>query len=825
MSKEKKSKKKVNPWVKPRVKKAEEKSSPARYIIEVKPDTREQVMSQLEEITDVSIVKKSADRYIVLIAPSEAIAIIEDIPEVVKISADTLAWIKDMSLFSGEIDDPWIGTTKLSSIEIECGPLDVPGTLLMKILGDTEENIYTTDYTRRYLNIPEDNTITTRVAVLDTGLLWPHLLMKKMVFLNSFTGEPPLDGQGHGCLTGKTKVLTSFCGLMTLEELWNRVASGPISQNKGEFKPIKREINTPSKSGITRVLGVYRTRAEEKVVVQTKQATIESTTWHRFFVVIPRKAPSPIYHRRWYMGYDIEEREAKDLKSGDVLLLSTFRNSSWSIGIDTKLSYLGGLTRGDGTLINGKRKVRLRRGRDWKGEVYETTRSRYELRIHDQNIVFLERLASFIGKGSIQKEAKSKGRYLDIYGKKLVREVEQLLEPPFRDLDALRAWIAGFFDAEGNVDEKGIRICNTDRDLLESLSEAMNIVGIYNRIHSGGESKGSRTWHLRVYDRDLFYSFIKPYSLHPKIEKIIGKTRESYNHKIKRSPTDLMVQIDDVEVVSCDEWFYDLTTNEENYSADGLIVHNTWCSTTAFGDKASHPAYGPCSGIADPTEQMHGKVLSNAGFGMTSWILDGMYYAVKEYGAKVVSMSLGGPLQGSAIDDDPMCRLIASLKDEAIFVVAAGNSGPDEWSIGSPGAAPDALTVASWGIIRDDIASFSSRGPSGEYYKDNRDIWEQDKEAAGENIIKPDCACPGGDDGEKLLSGCAGWYDPVADLVPQFGTMRGTSMATPHAAGIIALAYDRGMIRTADDVRRRIKTSYKSIHSGYGLLSWDKLFG
>lgn len=448
MSKEKKSKK-VNPWVKPRVKKAEEKSSPARYIIEVRPDTREQVISQLEEITDVSIVKKSADRYIVLVAPSEAIAIIEDIPEVVKISADTLAWIKDMSLFSGEIDDPWIGTTRLSSIEIECGPLDVPGTLLMKILGDTEESIYTTDYTRRYLNIPEDNTITTRVAVLDTGLLWPHLLMKKMVHLNSFTGEPPLDGQGHG----------------------------------------------------------------------------------------------------------------------------------------------------------------------------------------------------------------------------------------------------------------------------------------------------------------------------------------------------------------------------------------TWCSTCAFGDKASHPAYGPCSGIADPTEQMHGKVLSNAGFGMTSWILDGMYYAVKEYGAKVVSMSLGGPLQGSAIDDDPMCRLIASLKDEAIFVVAAGNSGPDEWSIGSPGAAPDALTIASWGIIRNDIAGFSSRGPSGEYYKDNRDVWEQDKEAAGKNIVKPDCACPGGDDGEKLLSGCAGWYDPVADLVPQFGTMRGTSMATPHAAGIIALAYDRGLVRTADDVRRRIKTSYKSIHSGYGLLSWDRLFG
>lgn len=257
--------------------------------------------------------------------------------------------------------------------------------------------------------------------------------------------------------------------------------------------------------------------------------------------------------------------------------------------------------------------------------------------------------------------------------------------------------------------------------------------------------------------------------------------------------------------------------------------HGTWCTACAFGDEGKHPRWGNCNGVADPDTVVHIKCLSNLGFGMTSWILDSIFEAWKRE-CKVLSMSLGGPLQGSAIDDDPLCRLISILKDEVLCVVAAGNEGPSEWTIGSPGASPDCLTVGAWSMTDDDVSYFSSRGPSGEFYRDNPDIWAKDVAIRGDDMIKPDICAPGGgrrksaDKDEQILSGCSGWYDPYGDPLPGFAVMKGTSMATPAAAGLTAIAYDRGLIRDASDVKR-LMSHYqaKNFTEGYGLLIWDKL--
>lgn len=254
--------------------------------------------------------------------------------------------------------------------------------------------------------------------------------------------------------------------------------------------------------------------------------------------------------------------------------------------------------------------------------------------------------------------------------------------------------------------------------------------------------------------------------------------------------------------------------------------HGTWCSTAAFGDDWIHPLWGRCQGVADPDEMIHIKVLSNMGFGMTSWILDGIYEAWKQ-GAKVLSMSLGGPLQGSPIDDDPACRLITALKGEMITVVAAGNDGVD-WSIGSPGACPDALTVGAWSMTDNALSWFSSRGPSGEFYRDNPDIWRRDLDRRGEDMIKPDLCCPGGgrrdaeEKDEQILSGASGWYDLFADPLLGWGCMKGTSMATPACAGLVALLLSRGLIASAADVKRVMaKQQPKNPNDGLGLIKWS----
>ncbi len=266
----------------------------------------------------------------------------------------------------------------------------------------------------------------------------------------------------------------------------------------------------------------------------------------------------------------------------------------------------------------------------------------------------------------------------------------------------------------------------------------------------------------------------------------------------------------------------ELTSKVPGELAYDLCGHGSWCTAAAFGDNATHPLWGKCDGIADPEIIVHLKCLSNLGFGMTSWILDAIYDAWKR-GCKVLSMSLGGPQQGSALDDDPTCRLISSLKDEMIVVVAAGNDGV-EWSIGSPGVAPDALTVGAWSMTDNARSWFSSMGPSGEFYRDNPEAWSGDLYRVGDDLIKPDICAPGGgrkhegDDDEQILSGCSGWFDPYGDILPGWAFMKGSSMATPAAAGAVAILYDRGIIKTAADVKRVMAgVKSKDAETGYGL--------
>lgn len=276
---------------------------------------------------------------------------------------------------------------------------------------------------------------------------------------------------------------------------------------------------------------------------------------------------------------------------------------------------------------------------------------------------------------------------------------------------------------------------------------------------------------------------------------------------------------------------YMAATIEQPNPLDGL-GHGHWCITAAFGDTYD-TRYGTCRGVADPEDGTLGSVkcLSTFGFGTSFSVISAMEKAYK-WGAKVISMSLGGDLQGG-VDDDPECRIVQKLKDEVIFVVAAGNEGPDGWTVGSPGAAPAAITVGAWSPYYSGLANFSSRGPSGQWYKDNPTEWAKDLAKYGSDLIKPDIIAPGGGpvrDGDKpdmIYSGVRGWMDGMNDETPGdgFDAMRGTSMATPAAAGLISLAVERGYVKTAADVRKKMSVgvSEKSPETGYGMVHWSKL--
>ncbi|MFI6182919.1 S8 family peptidase [Nonomuraea sp. NPDC051191] len=190
--------------------------------------------------------------------------------------------------------------------------------------------------------------------------------------------------------------------------------------------------------------------------------------------------------------------------------------------------------------------------------------------------------------------------------------------------------------------------------------------------------------------------------------------------------------------------------------------HGTHVAATVGGSGAGSD--GTRKGVAPGARLVIGKVLGDSGSGDTSDIIAGMEWAATEEKAKIVSMSLGGnPTDGT----DPLSQSVNDLSASTgtLFVVAAGNDGPGKETIGAPGAAASALTVAATDKS-DRLASFSSRGPR-----------------AVDGALKPDIAAPG----VGIVAARAAGTSLGSPADALYTSLNGTSMATPHVAGAAAL--------------------------------------
>ncbi|WP_377268053.1 S8 family serine peptidase [Peterkaempfera sp. SMS 1(5)a] len=224
--------------------------------------------------------------------------------------------------------------------------------------------------------------------------------------------------------------------------------------------------------------------------------------------------------------------------------------------------------------------------------------------------------------------------------------------------------------------------------------------------------------------------------------------------------------------------------------------HGTHVASTIAGSGAN--SGGKYKGVAPAADLLIGKVLDNAGSGSDADILAGMDWAVGQ-GADIVSMSLGGP---AVAGGDVLSQAVDSLSasSHTLFVIAAGNSGPDESTLGTPGIADSALTVGA--VDKTDVlASFSSRGPR-----------------LGDNAIKPDITAPGVGIVAARAAGTA-IGTPVGDY---YTTLSGTSMATPHVAGAAAILAERHpdwtgrQLKDALTAHSRTSASYTPFQQGYG---------
>ncbi|MCK5149759.1 S8 family serine peptidase [Candidatus Pacearchaeota archaeon] len=224
--------------------------------------------------------------------------------------------------------------------------------------------------------------------------------------------------------------------------------------------------------------------------------------------------------------------------------------------------------------------------------------------------------------------------------------------------------------------------------------------------------------------------------------------------------------------------------------------HGTHCAGIASGN-------GVLKGVAPDSEVYAYKVLDAGGSGSFAGVIAGIEKSVLD-GVDIISLSLGGP----GNPDDPMSQAIDNVVDAGVVaVIAAGNSGPGEQTIGSPGTARKAITIGA-SDKSDLIASFSSRGPV---------IWE-DEDGNEKAIIKPDVIAPG-------VSICAAQYDSAWDdrkcLDEEHIAISGTSMATPHVAGAVALLKQKNPDWSPDEIKMALRNTAVDIGEdvntqGYG---------
>jgi subtilisin len=191
-------------------------------------------------------------------------------------------------------------------------------------------------------------------------------------------------------------------------------------------------------------------------------------------------------------------------------------------------------------------------------------------------------------------------------------------------------------------------------------------------------------------------------------------------------------------------------------------------------------------GVAPNVSLYAVKVLSDGGSGSVSSVVAGIDWAVGE-GIPIINMSLGSGSSSTTLEN--ACNVAFSKGH--LLVSSAGNNGNPGGrgnNVGYPAAYESVIAVAA-STINNTRASYSSTGPAVE-------------------LIAP---------GSSILSTLPG---------NNYGTYSGTSMASPHVAGVAALVWAANSSLTNAEVRNILQETAQDLglfsnHQGHGLVRAD----
>ena len=219
--------------------------------------------------------------------------------------------------------------------------------------------------------------------------------------------------------------------------------------------------------------------------------------------------------------------------------------------------------------------------------------------------------------------------------------------------------------------------------------------------------------------------------------------------------------------------------------------HGTHVAGTAGASGKLNGSYNALLGVAPNATLVSVRVLNSNGRGSTAEIAAGIDWCI-DNNIDIINMSLGGT-QSSA-----EYVVVETAWSAGLLIVAcAGNSGNDEGTgenVWYPAAYDDVIAVAATNQQVDGRRHTSSTGPSVE-------------------LIGP---------GTQVFS----------TYINQSGYhyMSGTSMATPHVAGVASLIWSANPSLTNQQVRDFLKNNTECLglptnHQGHGLVRADKAMG
>ncbi len=226
-----------------------------------------------------------------------------------------------------------------------------------------------------------------------------------------------------------------------------------------------------------------------------------------------------------------------------------------------------------------------------------------------------------------------------------------------------------------------------------------------------------------------------------------------------------------------------LTVQYDFVNGDNDATDDQGHGTHVAGIIASRDSF--YKGVAPDASLMAAKVLGNTGSGSWSNVIAGIDWCVTN-GADVINLSLGGGLFTGTCDSEPVAIAVNNAVDAGVVVaVATGNDGFIN-AVSSPACASKVIAVGA--VYTDDARTpFSNEGP------------QLDVVAPGVAITSLNAPIKGGG----------------------FVAFSGTSMATPHVAGLAALLLDTNPSLTSS----QISTSIKNTALDLGTVGFDTIYG